>query len=200
MTMRTTQLFGRTEGCEIEIRWNDELAWSGDISARGSHDESVMLAEWMSDPSLMGSIPLSITCLFGELWFGFMRMSHVRPIWQTVLTEAIAWANYTPTAPELFRDLYGLTALSDDDLKDKYGIKRSQLQKNLTITEITPAETNITDPWLITVDSVVISDGKDDVEIDGLPQSRHNTTELIGPWHWQILETQTLVCRQRIEP
>jgi hypothetical protein len=48
--------------------------------------------------------------------------------------------------------------------------------------------------------STVESDGHDNIQINGVPQIRNATEELLGKWIWPVADGQTLTCSVQTVP
>jgi hypothetical protein len=200
MTTRITQLIGRTTGCEIAVIWNETPVWHGTVSQDQSVDDTVhqVLAEWTTESSIFGSIPLSVQCLSGSLHVINVYMNHVYPIQEHEISDQFAqavWPVRTPTAGEFIEDV---RTLPRDQLEHKYGLSWTALRDRFIVVETVPAAEHMTQP-VYDLD-VVETDGKDNVKIDNVAFDRHNVDQYYGSWHWLVLTGQTLTCTIRVEP
>jgi hypothetical protein len=140
------------------------------VPAAGSRDDLVILAEWTEDTEVTGAIPLKISCHTGSLVFVNILMSHFASVTDHVLIEE------NDPLPSGYKEVI------DASTGQRFAQK-----------VLVPAESNMVQPWLQQlVDD--ISDGKNNVIIDGKSRSRHDIVIWNGPWHWPIVRGNVFEC------
>ena len=189
MTQRTAQLIGFSDGCEIAITWNNAEVFRDSVSAAGTKDDLIVLAEWSTDTEILGDIPLVIECLSGSLHFANIHMNMWEPITERQLTSQPGWTIYTPTEQELLVDLSQLT---NEQIEHKYALTRSDIWQHTSLVEVLSIENNFRQPLNAT--DLIVNDGKNSVTINGVPHARHDTEIYAGNWHWLIQEGAIFSC------
>lgn len=190
MTQRTAQLIGFSDGGEITITWNNAEVFRGSVPAAGNRDDLVVLAEWSTDTEIIGDIPLVIECLCDSLHFANIYMNMISPIYE--MAPEAEWSRHIPTLEELLADL---SVGTDQQLEEKYGHPRNILQQ--WIVPMIGTENNFKQP--IAVHDFTDTDGKLNVTINGVTQTRHSLDRWPGPWHWHLAYGQTLACNFRVD-
>jgi hypothetical protein len=194
MTQRTAQLIGFSDGCEIAITWNNAEVFRDSVSAAGTKDQLVVLAEWSTDTEVLGDIPLMIECLSGSLHFANIHMNMLAPITELQLTSQPGWTIYTPTEQEMLVDLSHLT---NEQITAKYGLTRSDIWQHTSLVEVLSTESNFCQPFNAT--DFIATDGKTSVTINGVSHERHDIEIFEGHWHWLIQEGEIFSCLFRVD-
>ena len=104
------------------------------------------------------------------------------------------WDLYTPANIDELQLDFGLT---NSDFENKYGLTKQQARENISIIETVPTELFFGSPNENTAES----DGKDNVTINGVPQTRQLIIPgQIGDWHYTIKNGERLDCIFTIQP
>lgn len=193
MTQRTVQLIGYTSGCEIAVDWNNTKVFTGAITAQGNMQNPEVLAEWTTDMDVTGNVPLKITCTSGQLWFANIFMNYITKFW--TISAAAIWPQHTPDTNELANDL---AQLSSEQLLEKYAVDSDTLQTWLVEADEPDPASVFGQPFDIS--DLSASDGKNNLVINGFPQSRDNVETWGGAWHWQIKSDGILSCDFAVLP
>ena len=175
MTTRRVQLIGYSLGCDIIVEWNGQIVFDGTVLPNGNKDSAVSLLEWTTDTGVLGSIPFKITCKSGTISFVNIYMNHFMP-------------------------LIEILSLGDDPAPPGYTLWYSASTRSRYARKIVESsETHMTQPWLQQAPDSV-SDGKDNVLINGEPEFRFDTHIHNGPWHWHLAAGEVLTCNIKVDP
>lgn len=174
MTTRRVQLIGYSLGCDITIEWNGQIVFDGTILPNGDKDSVGDLVEWTTDTDVLGSIPFKITCKSGGVTFVNILMNHFMP-------------------------LIEMLPLNDDPVPPGYDLWYSaSTRRRIARKIVKSAETHMIQPWLQQIPDSV-SDGKDNVSINGKPEFRFDTDIHGGPWHWHLETGDVFTCDIRVD-
>jgi hypothetical protein len=187
MAQRIAQLIGYTTGCTIQIDWNGSLVFSGHVDPAGDTENPTVLAQWNTDTTVTGAVPLGIQCASGSLWFVNVYVN----MWQSYVERSISpqaqWPSHVPASEdELWADWVDL---DDTELQQKYGLSRVVIRKqNIIKTETISIEDFFVQP------SLDQSDGKNNVMINDMAENRHDLDMFNGTWHWRLDDGDTFSC------
>lgn len=195
MTSRRAQLIGYTPGCSIDLDWNGSRVFSGSISWGGDRDNVIALCEWITDVSVIGAVPMQIRCHSGSMAFVNVYVNQFMDGFneQGMISDFTNFVKYwqLPSVGEQ-EFLIDCQNLTDQQLQSKYNLDWNILRDYFFAKIVVPAENFMCQPYY---DSNYIgSDAKHNININGIPQSRHNVDIWPGPWHWSIGSGETLTC------
>ena len=94
------------------------------------------------------------------------------------------------------QDVELLGELSPEQILEKYGVDLT-IFRSWIVETCGNAEEHFGQP-IVDLD-LSVSDGKDNVMIDGASRSRHSVETLKGAWHYPIFAGQTLTCDFRVD-
>lgn len=195
MTVRRVNLVGYTPGCDITVEWNGTQIFSGTVAAAGSEQDCTALAEWTIQSTEVGQIPLRLSCHRGGVYFAEIHMNLCGGDRDWELAGSEHWPGYIPDLDTYRNDI---AVLNDEQLLSKYGLDRAQMQDRISSTLLVSNEDHMACCHYINVD-LLVSDGKDNVQIDGIPMQRQNINEYLGAWQWYVGPGQTLQCDIQVD-
>ena len=198
MAARIARLMGFTPGCELKMVWNQQVVFEGTVPAIGDWTPDGgkiaegMICEWQTDTDVVGSVPVSIECKTGSLLFVNILVNNwIEPVTYSSSDQA-QWPKAVPTSEDI--DLLG--DLSPEEIMEKYGVDLATFRSFIVETRGNAAEYFVQP--VSNVDFTV-SDGKDNVMVDGASRGRHSVETFIGAWHYPIFAGQTLTCDFRVD-
>jgi hypothetical protein len=196
MTIRTAKLHGiihSENSVMIDVKFNNNTVYSGpatvgeDVTNYGAYT----VATWNFDESIHGVIPLTISVTGGDFTFVTILMNLVLPDRKILVfdTDAV-WPGAVPESIESFGD--DAANLTDEDFLQKYLFSKQVAFNYVKETGTDSTRIDVfADPNVNTVDS----DGKENVEIDGVQQIRTLLdSTYLGDWHYLIEDGQQLTC------
>jgi hypothetical protein len=198
MATRIARLMGFTPGCELKVAWNHQVVFDGTVPAIGEWTPDGgkvaegKICEWQTDTAIVGSVPVSIECKTGSLLFVNIHVNN----WFEPVTYSSSDQAQWPKAVPTHQDVELLGELSPEQILEKYGVDLT-IFRSWIVETCGNAEEHFGQP-IVDLD-LSVSDGKDNVMIDGASRSRHSVETLKGAWHYPIFAGQTLTCDFRVD-
>jgi hypothetical protein len=208
MAERTVRLYGKVWGdpaspASITVLFDGEPCYQGPVNTvSGALEPDVVwsdmtvLATWPIALDVVGAKSMSFTVNDGDAVVQTLHANYMGAqvtSWQFVAAQT--WPSYQPaSADEVAADRL---QLDDAAFVAKYGLTKSQARTQIEPAVIIPTEQNWND---LTGASTLQSDGRDNVVIAGVAQTRTVTSNQLGKWNWPVLSGQTLTCDVQVIP
>jgi len=209
MTVRTAKLLGRAYSDEgpvsLDIAWNGIDVFSGSVLTHPNDQKPLnsltsrdFLCEWTFPIDVYGDVPIRVTVTGGELWWQTVMTNYANLDHRYQLKLQTTWPKYQPQSGQEALDDFEV--LTDEEFVDKYG---AGAYDNFQRIVATPAEQIFRGAVSVLGNPAVDNDGKNNVRIDGQPQSMNlalRSQGVLGDWLWRVKSGQMIEADVTVDP
>lgn len=205
MAQRTLNLYGKVWGdpaspASITVSFDGQQRYQGPVATSiGSVDKQTafvdmdVLATWQLELDDVGPKDLTFTITGGNAIFHVIHANYNgEQVLSWKFTPGATWPAYQPSsADEVAQDMQQLDSAAFDE---KYGMGKTPASAQIEPDQVLPTDQNYSD---ITGPSTPESDGYNNVQIDGVPQTRPEGAPE-GKWIDAVLDGQSLICQVQV--